>query len=357
MQTAINYAKYGVGLTGPNPSVGCAIVKNDILISAARTQNGGRPHAEKIALDLAGDKALGATLYVTLEPCSHYGQTPPCIEKILSHSIRRVVVGCLDPDKRNFGSGITALKRKGIEVSIGCLKDEAEKLILGFRSRIENNKPFVVVKIASSMDGKISLSNGNSKWITNEHTRRFVHHLRLRNDAIVTGIGTVIKDNPILNCRIKGMENLSPKIFVLDSKLNFNSKFNLYKNTKNLTLITTKNYNKNNAKNLAKQKINFEVLDAEINNQVNLSKFIEFLSNLEINNLLIESGPKIITSFINADLVDRIILCRSGKLFGSDSISFLENQNLNKITHSKNFILKESFVIKEDVIEFWDINK
>ena len=357
MQTAINYARHGVGLTGPNPSVGCVVVKNNFLISAARTDNGGRPHAETIALNLAGKNAEGATLYVTLEPCSHQGKTPPCIEKILSNSIKRVVVGCLDPDKRNSGLGINGLKQKGIEVSIGCLQNEAEKLILGFNSRIKNKKPFIVVKIASSIDGKISLLNGRSKWITNKHTRRYIHHLRLRNDAILTGIGTVLKDNPLLNCRVMGMEKFSPKIFVLDSNLKIVSNLKLFKNFKNLSLITTNSFDKNNANKLNNKNVKFEVLDKDSNNQVNLLNLVKYLAQQEINNLLIEAGPKVITNFLNAGLVDRIVLCRAGKLFGSDAIPFIENQNLQKIEHSKNFVLKESFIIKEDVIEFWDIKQ
>ena len=179
----------------------------------------------------------------------------------------------------------------------------------------------------------------------------------MRNDAILTGIGTVLKDNPLLNCRVMGMEKFSPKIFVLDSNLKIVSNLKLFKNFKNLSLITTNSFDKNNANKLNNKNVKFEVLDKDSNNQVNLLNLVKYLAQQEINNLLIEAGPKVITNFLNAGLVDRIVLCRAGKLFGSDAIPFIENQNLQKIEHSKNFVLKESFIIKEDVIEFWDIKQ
>ena len=357
MKVALNYASQGIGFTGKNPSVGCVIVKDETLISVSRTSDNGRPHAEEVAIREAVENVYGATLYVTLEPCAHYRDTSPCIEKIVSASIKRVVIGTLDPDPRTNGQGIMFLRENGIIVSVGCLKDKAENVIAGFKSRITKKRPFITVKIASSLDSKIALSNGISKWITNKHTRRLVHLYRARNDAILTGIGTINKDNPSLDCRILGLEKFSPKIIILDSKLIINKKSKLLNSDVSPIILTTKDCDLKNKKSLEKKNISVNILNSDDQKRVNIFSALRYLSSLNINNLLIEAGANIITSFIKNGFVDSIILCRSGHFFGSDGIPYLLNMNLSEIKDKKDFVLKNSIYVKGDIIEHWDVVK
>ncbi len=355
MKVAINYARHGIGLTGKNPSVGCVIVKNNQICGIGRTSNSGRPHAEENALLISGSKSKGATLYVTLEPCAHYEKFTPCIEQILLASIKKVVIASNDPDPRTNGQGVKYLKSNGVDVKIGCLENEAEELIQGFKNRTIFNKPFVTVKIASSIDSKIALSNGKSKWITGPNTRRLMHLYRLRNDAILTGVNTVNEDNPQLNCRLSGLKKYSPKIFVLDSKLKIKLNSKILKN-ENLTIITSENFNKENKKLLNEKMINIKVLKTDNAGLISNKSIVSYLASLKINNLLIEAGTKINTSFIRSKFVDKIILCRSGILLGEDSKSFFANVGLKKIPKNKNFIHKTSLKIDDDIIEHWIIN-
>ena len=355
MKVAINYARHGVGLTGKNPSVGCVIVKNNQICGIGRTSNSGRPHAEENALLISGSKSKGATLYVTLEPCAHHETFIPCIKQILLASIKKVVIAINDPDPRTNGQGVKYLKSNGVDVKIGCLESEAEELIQGFKNRIIFNKPFVTIKIASSIDSKIALSSGKSKWITGPNTRRLMHLYRLRNDAILTGVNTVNEDNPQLNCRLSGLKKYSPKIFVLDSKLKIKVNSKILKN-ENTTLITSENFNKTKKKLLNEKMINIKVLKTDKTGLISIKSIVRYLASLKVNNLLIEAGTKINTSFIMSKYVDKIILCRSGILFGEDSKSFFSNVGLKKIPKNKSFILKTSLKLDDDIIEHWIIN-
>ena len=355
MKVAINYARHGIGLTGKNPSVGCVIVKNNQICGIGRTSNSGRPHAEENALLISGSKSKGATLYVTLEPCAHYEEFTPCTKKILSASIKKVVIASNDPDPRTNGQGIEYLKSNGIDVKNGCLENEAEELIQGFKKRMVFKKPFVTIKIASSIDSKIALSNGKSKWITGPNTRRLMHLYRLRSDAILTGVNTVNEDNPQLNCRLSGLKKYSPKIFVLDSKLKIKLNSKILKN-KNLTIITSENLNEENKNLLKEKKIDIKILKTDTTGLISIKSIISYLTSLKINNLLIEGGKKINTSFISSKYVDKLILCRSGILFGEDSKSFFSYAGLKKIPKNKNFILKASLKVDDDIIEHWIVN-
>ena len=216
MRQALRLAKSGLGQVWPNPSVGAVVVKDGRVLGAARTANGGRPHAETQALAQAGNAARGATLYVSLEPCAHQGQTPPCTNAIIAAAIARVVIACTDTDERVSGEGIAQLQRAGISVETGCLQEEAMALNAGFFSRIGRARPWVTMKLASSMDGYIATRSGQSQWITGEAARRHGHSLRASHDVIATGIGTVLADDPSLTCRLPGCGDHSPVRLVLD---------------------------------------------------------------------------------------------------------------------------------------------
>ena len=353
MKVAINYGLRNLGFTGKNPCVGCVIVKNNELCGFGVTSPGGRPHAEENALKFAGKKSKDAVLYVTLEPCAHYERFIPCMEKIVQASIKRVVIACLDPDKRTNGKAVKYLLEKKITVSLGCEEFKAMELIQGFAKRLIFKRPYIKSKIASSLDSKISLSNGISKWITGINTRKFIHLYRLRSDGILTGVNTVNKDDPMLNCRINGLKNYSPHVFILDSKLSINIQSKIL-NRKNISIFTTVFLNKKKEKILKNKGINLILVRHDRNNQVLLREVINKLNKYKINNLFIEAGSDINSSFFKENLVDEIILCRSGRVFGNDGRSIINNLNIKEIKDSKNFYLKDSFIIDNDVIESWE---
>ncbi|MEA3222710.1 MAG: bifunctional diaminohydroxyphosphoribosylaminopyrimidine deaminase/5-amino-6-(5-phosphoribosylamino)uracil reductase RibD [Thermodesulfobacteriota bacterium] len=207
MRQAIDLAKKGLGRTAPNPPVGAMIVRNSQVVGEGFHPKAGLPHAEIYALRQAGEKARGATMYVTLEPCSHFGKTPPCTDAIIRAGIKKVVIGAIDPNPIVAGQGIESLKSHGIEVKLGVASQEAVDLIMWYEKWIKKKQPYVILKVAMTMDGRIATSKGDSKWITSEKSREMVHGLRDKVDAVLVGIGTVLTDDPRLTCRISGGRN------------------------------------------------------------------------------------------------------------------------------------------------------
>ena len=355
MKVAINYARHGIGLTSKNPSVGCVIVKNNQLIGVGRTSNGGRPHAEENALIMAGKNSNGAFLYVTLEPCAHHVDFVPCMKKIVTASIQKVVIACQDPDKRTNGKAIRYLLDNNINVILGCLNYDASELIEGFSKRISCGRPYITSKIASSLDSNIALLNGKSKWITGHNTRKHVHLQRLRNDGILTGINTINNDNAKLDCRIKGLEEFSPIVFILDSSLKINLKSKILKR-KNIFIITSSKCNKSKREILIENGVKIKILESDKNNIISIKSILDFLNELEINNLLIEAGSIVNTFFLKNKLIDKIILCRSGLILGSDAQSFFNEINLQSIPEKAIYKLSSSFQIDDDIVEEWKVN-
>jgi diaminohydroxyphosphoribosylaminopyrimidine deaminase/5-amino-6-(5-phosphoribosylamino)uracil reductase len=218
MRTALSVARRGLGRTAPNPAVGCVIVKKGVVVGRGWTGDGGRQHAEVIALKQAGTQANGSTAYVTLEPCAHHGKTPPCAEALVKAGVRRVVVACIDPNPQVLGKGIEILKEAGIEVMLGVLENEAICLNQGFFWRFKESRPMVTLKMAVTGDGMIAPPSGKREWITGELARRHVHLMRSQHDAILTAVGTVKNDNPLLTTRLEGVTHKIPRI-ILDRKL------------------------------------------------------------------------------------------------------------------------------------------
>src|SRR5215472_5862967 len=219
MRSALALARRGLGNTWPNPSVGCIVVNHGRVVGRAVTAPGGRPHAEPAALDIAGPAARGATVYVTLEPCCHWGRTPPCTDALAKVGVARVVIGTRDPDPRVDGAGIARLREAGIAVDEGVLRDEADAVVAGFRSRVRLGRPLVTLKLASTLDGRIATSTGESRWITGDAARRVTHALRGRADAVMVGVGTVLADDPELTCRLPGFRSTPMVRVVADSHL------------------------------------------------------------------------------------------------------------------------------------------
>ncbi len=219
MRAALALARRGLGTTWPNPSVGCVVVREGRVVGRGLTQPGGRPHAETQALAMAGEAARGADAYVTLEPCNHTGQTPPCTEALIAAGVARVIVAGTDPDSRVDGAGIARLRQAGIEVVTGVLAAEADAMQAGFLHRVRHGRPLVTLKLATTLDGRIATRGGESQWITGPAAREAAHALRGRHDAVLVGVGTVAADNPSLTCRIPGFRTRPVVRLVVDSHL------------------------------------------------------------------------------------------------------------------------------------------
>ena len=332
MMQALELAQSGLGQTAPNPSVGCIIVRNDKIISTGRTQSGGRPHAECIAIDGANIDLAGATIYITLEPCFDNSRDKiACVEKIMDAKFKRVVIGAIDPNPKINGKSVAALQQSGIEVKTGVLKESCEESISGFKKRILTNTPFVTLKLAMSLDGKIALKNGKSKWITNEEQRRMAHQLRSENDAILTGIGTVLADDPLFTCRLEGVSH-SPIRIILDTdfKIPENSQI-VQTSDKIRTIIFT-------AKQVVKTYGSLEVIAIKrVKDGLCLNDILEKLASFGINNLLVEAGQKINTSFIKAQLVDKLVVFQSTKIIGADGLNAIGDLDYSDIAECPQF--------------------
>ena len=314
---ALNLAKKNLGQTAPNPVVACVIIKDNIIISTGVTAKNGRPHAEKIAIDKVTDKKKleGAEIYVTLEPCCHFGQTSPCVDEIIKYKFKKVVIAISDIDPRVNGEGIKKLRQAGIDVVCDVLKKEAKEINRGFFKAKTSKIPFVTLKLATSLDGKIATKNFDSKWITNEKSRFFAHNLRAKNDAILVGANTVKQDDPSLDCRILGLENFSPKRVIITSDLNFDWDLKIFKTAKeNPTIILT-----NSSKKIQIPYVEI-ILCAEKNGKVDLEDALKKLCEKGINSILVEGGKQLATQLLRENLVDELVWIRSKKIIGNDGL-------------------------------------
>ena len=317
MELAIELAKKGEGKVNPNPMVGAVIVKNGIVIGEGYHEKYGEEHAEVNAFKNLKEVSEGATIYVTLEPCSHYGKTPPCVDKIIESKIKRVVIGMVDPNPLVAGKGINKLKMAGIEVKVGVLEDKCKRLNEIFIKYILTKKPYVVLKTAMSLDGKIATKNGESKWITSKKSRLQVHNLRNKFSAIMVGVNTVIKDNPELTCRIQNGND--PIRIIVDSKLRIPIDSKILQNEDNKTIVaTTKRANINSMEELLKKNIKMLIIE-EKNGQVDLSKLIKKLGELNIDSILLEGGSILNYSALEERIVDKAMIYISPKIIGGES--------------------------------------
>ncbi len=317
MELAIELAKKGEGKVNPNPMVGAVIVKDGIVIGEGYHEKYGEGHAEVNAFKSLKEDPSGATMYVTLEPCSHYGKTPPCADKIIENNIKRVVIGMIDPNPLVAGNGVDKLKKAGIEVKVGVLEEKCKKLNEVFIKYILSKKPFIVLKTAMSLDGKIATRTGESKWISSEKSRLQVHNLRNKLSAIMVGVNTVIKDNPELTCRIENGSN--PIRIIVDSTLRIPMNSKVLQNKDNKTIIaTTKRANIKNMQELLKKNINVLIID-EKNGQVDLSALIKKLGELNIDSILLEGGSTLNYSALEESIVDKVMIYISPKIIGGES--------------------------------------
>lgn len=315
MRHALAMGERGLGRCWPNPSVGCVLAKDGRILAAAYTANGGRPHAETQALATAGSAAKGATAYVTLEPCAHHGDTPPCAQALIDAGIQRVVIACTDPDPRVSGKGIAMLQQAGITVETGLLEAEAQAQHAGFFLRLSANRPLVSMKLATSLDGRITNAVGESQWITGEEARQYGHRLRATHDAILTGIGTVLADDPALTCRLEGLEDQSPTRVILDSELRIPLDSALVQSAKDVPLwvVTTAADSTTKAK-LEDAGVKVATLQGT---RPTLKDAFAWLAEQGITRLLTEGGSQLNGSLWNSGLVDRLYWFRAPIVLGS----------------------------------------
>ncbi|QGR02200.1 bifunctional diaminohydroxyphosphoribosylaminopyrimidine deaminase/5-amino-6-(5-phosphoribosylamino)uracil reductase RibD [Ehrlichia ruminantium] len=345
MSLALRLARRGLGNVFPNPAVGCIIVNNGVIVGRGWTQVGGRPHAEIVALNNAGCITKGATAYVTLEPCSHYGKTGPCVLNLINAGIKRVVIATSDPDMRVAGNGIKLLRYANVEVECGVMHDEARALNIGFFYSKIKNRPFITVKIASTLDGKIALSNGKSKWITNELTRTWVHKQRSMYDAVMVGSNTIVQDDPMLNTRIPSLESYSPIRVVVDRSGKVSNDHNIIKNADVIpTYILT-----NNVVKTTLGAANYLIVNAGDNFLVESMKLL--VKKVGITRLFVEGGGILITELLKNNLVDQIIWCRSDKIFGSNAIPAICNLSIVELQCVYNFKRVNTLYFEGDIVD------
>ncbi len=326
MMKAIRLAEKGLYTTTPNPRVGAVIVKEGRIIGEGWHEKAGGPHAEIRALDDAGERAVGSTLYVTLEPCSHYGRTPPCADAVVNAGISRVVIAMRDPNPLVSGQGIERLEKAGIEVECGLLEREAVELNPGFVMRMKAGRPWVRLKIAASLDGKTALANGISQWITGPSARRDGHGFRARSCAILTGIGTVLADDPSFTVRDVDTPR-QPLIIVLDSRLRISGDAKIFKGK---TLVVTAAEN-------GEKRAELEAAGAEIlhlpdgNGKVDVHELMKELGKRGINELHVEAGEVLNGALMKAGLVDEIVFYLAPHLIGSRAKGMFDFPALEKM--------------------------
>ena len=317
MQRAIELAKRGEGFVSPNPLVGAVIVKDGKIIGEGWHERCGELHAERNALKNCKEPTQGSTIYVTLEPCCHYGRTPPCTKAIIEAKISRVVIGSRDPNPLVSGKGAEILRKAGIEVIEDFMRDECDKLNPIFFRYITTKLPYVSLKYAMTADGKIATYSGKSKWITNEFSRNDVHRLRKKHRAIMVGIGTVLADNPMLNCRIENGRN--PIRIVCDSKLRIPLDCNICRTATEIsTLVVSAIENPEKQSELEKMGVKTLILPDK-NGKVDLKKLMQYLGEKSIDSVLIEGGGTLAYSALQSKIVNHIYSYIAPKIFGGEN--------------------------------------
>jgi diaminohydroxyphosphoribosylaminopyrimidine deaminase/5-amino-6-(5-phosphoribosylamino)uracil reductase len=319
MKMALDQAVKGRGYTSPNPMVGALIVKDGRLVSSGYHQLAGGPHAEVNAIDAAGEQAKGSTLYVTLEPCNHTGRTPPCTRKILEAGIRRVVVAMLDPNTHVAGGGAKFLEQKGIAVTIGVCRQQARKLNEAFIKFIGTRRPFVMVKCASTLDGRIAARSGDAKWVTGDQSRRFVHHLRHAVDGILVGINTVRNDDPSLTTRLTDIDGKDPVRIILDTHLTISPRAQVLQQESGSETIVVTGRDPAAQKVADVEGVGGRVLCSDLKDGlIDLDALMDQLGAMGLSSILIEGGSRVLSSAFKSGIVDKVFFFYAPKILGGD---------------------------------------
>ncbi len=321
MRAALALARRCVGQTGPNPAVGCVIVRDGRVVGRGWTAPGGRPHAETVALAAAGEAARDATAYVTLEPCCHWGQTPPCTDALIAAAVGRVVIGHGDPDPRVDGGGIARLREAGIAVETGMLAAEAAEPIAGFLSRVLRGRPMVTLKLATTLDGRIATAAGESKWISDEPARRLVHAMRGRHDAVMVGVNTVLADNPDLTCRLEGVRATPGLRVIADSRLRTPLTARVVATAAAHPTLFIMQETTDPARRDALLDLGIQVIEvAGTEAGIDLEGALARLGEAGVNTVLLEGGARLAAALLQADLVDRVAWFHAPSVMGGDGL-------------------------------------
>ena len=359
MALALALGRRGLGRTWPNPAVGAVIVNDGIIVGRGWTQTGGRPHAEVEALRRAGDAARGATLYVTLEPCSHHGKSPPCADAVVAAGVAGVVSALDDPNPKVSGQGYARLRAAGITVITGVGADEARRDHAGHIRRMGDGRPNVTLKLAVSADGKVGAAGRKPLALTGAETRARVHLLRAQSDAIMVGVGTVLADDPFLTCRLPGMEKDSPVRIVLDSALRLPPSSRLAQTARQTPVWAVCGADAPRAAEQALLAHGVEVLRVEMSRpeqkagRLDLAAVLKLIAGRGITRLMVEGGPTVAASLVAADLVDEAILFRSPTSVGAAGIDALEGLPLTALTQSPRLKAVAAAPIGDDVCDVY----
>jgi diaminohydroxyphosphoribosylaminopyrimidine deaminase/5-amino-6-(5-phosphoribosylamino)uracil reductase len=356
MDLALTLGRRGLGRTWPNPAVGAVVVKNGVIVGRGWTQPGGRPHAEPVALAQAGAAARGATLYVTLEPCSHVGNSPPCADAVIAAGIKRVVSAIEDPNPEVAGQGHAKLRSAGIEVDVGLMAAEAARAHAGHFRRIREHRPHVIVKLAVSTDDKIAGPGHKTVAITGDAANARVHLLRAQCDAILVGIGTVLADDPLLTCRLPGMEARSPVRVVLDRSLRIPPRSRLVHSARNtpLWVVTSELAQAPAVAMLGANGAQVIRLGSRPQGGLDLQEVVRALAERGITRLLVEGGARVVSSFVAAGLADEFWLLRGPNAIGADGVAALDALPLSAITQSPVFRVHASESLGADTLTVYE---
>ena len=343
MQRALRLAQKGLYSTDPNPRVGCVLVKHGDIVGEGWHQISGEPHAEVLALGQAGDNAKGAVAYVTLEPCSHTGKTPPCADALVQAGVIKVIVAMQDPNPQVAGQGLKRLQDNGIEVESGLMEAQARALNPGFIKRMETGLPYVRVKLAMSLDGRTAMASGESQWITGDAARQDVQLLRARSSAVLTGIGTVLSDDPSMNVRLSAEELGVAKIrqplrVVLDSALRFPGKAKIAEADGAVVIMTTLKNDLANA-----------VQIAEKDSHVDLEAALKYLAEKEINEVHVEAGAILSGAFLQQQLVDEIVVYMAPHIMGDEARGLFSLPGLSKMKDRISLDIQDVRMLAKDL--------
>jgi diaminohydroxyphosphoribosylaminopyrimidine deaminase/5-amino-6-(5-phosphoribosylamino)uracil reductase len=334
MRRALALAERGRGRTRPNPPVGAVIAKGEKIIAEAWHHSAGEPHAEALALSEAGEAARDATLFLTLEPCTTHGRTPPCAPRVIAAGIRRVVVGALDPNPAVDGAGLRALEEAGIEVAGGVLDAEARQLVAPFAKHIRTGRPLVTAKMAATLDGRTAALDGSSQWITGPSSRRDVHRIRSMVDAVMVGVGTVVKDDPQLTVRLRGYRGPQPARVILDSAARTPANAAVCDGSAPTILYTTEKASDESIRALVMRGI--EVVRLQLRDgRVDLGTVLDDLGRRGLLEVLLEGGPTVLGDAVEGGLVDRYVLYLAPKLLGSSGAPMLSGLVVGNIADAR----------------------
>lgn len=349
MILALEISKRHLGQTWPNPAVGCVIVRGNEIVGRGATQPGGRPHAEAVALNDAGERARGATMYVTLEPCCHHGKTPPCTDAVIQAGIKKIVIAAMDPDPRVAGKGIAALKSAGIEVAL--LNIEALPGNKGFFKRVKSSRPGITLKIATSADGKIY--HPQKRWITGDKARQHSHLLRARHDAILVGAGTAVIDDPSLTCRLHGYEHRSPARIILDRSLKSRQDLQVFKADElQRTVLFTANENAKAAEKFSAKNVEIKSFPSK-DGAADMDTVFTELGKMGFTNVLVEGGFAVARQILGQGLADSVYWYKSPIAIGGDAPNFVALSGLCFLPHHPLYSLEKYKRIGQDGLEIY----